>query len=520
MKMSLGTLAAWAFAGVVAASPAVARAQAGACCRPDGTCFQVAASGDCFNTTVKGAFISGGTCTPGLCVPDVIVGDLQDAWRWGQVDINTTQTQIYSFGTYSCNIGTSNLIWQQNTNLHPVISQDMFRLKNGRIEHIGMAWLKHGFFALSNNICGGGCPFPTNGTTLGVGCADPYSAQGENGTQSRLGPRNIVNPTTGVFPYTTSQWPPFSGTAPRRLQVPTSDISDTTALYFIQGQYFTQDDAQAGRGLNNASYRRVSFNGTTPTMRNTTERTKPAIYAWRDFGGGLTGGGAPIADTSVIINFADVQGDGRFYAGSKVIDLGGGQYRYEYAVQNLNSDRCASGLSIPLPRWATVSATNFRSLPYRDGDGYLSVFGGPVRNFDPGAWTPAQNTASKTYGFSLVPAAPVENSNAIRFATLFNFSITTNVPPTTGSVTLNLFKAPTAGSPATTVSIDNLQVPAICPCDWDGGGLAPADIFGFLNAYFAADPATDFDNNGIRQPADIFAFLNCYFARPSPCAAP
>jgi hypothetical protein len=52
-----------------------------------------------------------------------------------------------------------------------------------------------------------------------------------------------------------------------------------------------------------------------------------------------------------------------------------------------------------------------------------------------------------------------------------------------------------------------------CRQDFDGSGtLEPADIFDFLNAYFAGDPRTDFDNNGQRQPADIFAFLNAYFA--------
>lgn len=50
------------------------------------------------------------------------------------------------------------------------------------------------------------------------------------------------------------------------------------------------------------------------------------------------------------------------------------------------------------------------------------------------------------------------------------------------------------------------------PGDWDCNGTrAPADIFAFLNAYFAGDPATDVNYDGARTPSDIFAFLNTYF---------
>jgi hypothetical protein len=53
-----------------------------------------------------------------------------------------------------------------------------------------------------------------------------------------------------------------------------------------------------------------------------------------------------------------------------------------------------------------------------------------------------------------------------------------------------------------------------CPANFDGAnGLTPADIFTFLNAYFAQDPRSDFNNDGDRTPADIFAFLNAFFAR-------
>lgn len=60
-----------------------------------------------------------------------------------------------------------------------------------------------------------------------------------------------------------------------------------------------------------------------------------------------------------------------------------------------------------------------------------------------------------------------------------------------------------------------LQSPnvAVCPADYDADGLvAIADIFAFLNAWFAGSPDTDFDGINGLQVADIFAFLNAWFA--------
>jgi hypothetical protein len=52
-----------------------------------------------------------------------------------------------------------------------------------------------------------------------------------------------------------------------------------------------------------------------------------------------------------------------------------------------------------------------------------------------------------------------------------------------------------------------------CPPDFDcSGTLAVADIFAFLNAWFAGDPRADFDGINGLQVADIFAFLNAWFA--------
>lgn len=79
--------------------------------------------------------------------PDVIVGELNGGGPyngWGA----SGGIGAYSIGTTSCNIGTEVLLWQANTVWHPVIPQNMYRLKDDRFEQIGMSWLKHGFCAI------------------------------------------------------------------------------------------------------------------------------------------------------------------------------------------------------------------------------------------------------------------------------------------------------------------------------------------------------------------------------------
>lgn len=57
-----------------------------------------------------------------------------------------------------------------------------------------------------------------------------------------------------------------------------------------------------------------------------------------------------------------------------------------------------------------------------------------------------------------------------------------------------------------------VQVLPRCLADFNGlGGVTIQDIFAFLNAWFAGDPATDVDAVGGLAIADIFFFLNAWF---------
>ncbi|MBI1852962.1 MAG: hypothetical protein HYR85_21685 [Planctomycetes bacterium] len=362
----------------------------------------------------------------GLAGPDVIVGDLQNVQRYGTVGGITA----FSVGTTSCNIGTFWLNWMSNTNQHPVIGQNMYRLKNGRFEQIGMSWLKHGFFALSENLCFADCQ-STNGSHLGVHCSDPYESS-LNGDQSNLGPRYQVNAATGGYPYPPAN-PATPATIGRRLQVHNTDLDpgqNAGALYFVEGQYVTPDDAAANNKNNNASYRRITVSGVAGSgnyninLAATTQRQKPGIQAWKD------------NDNAVTLVNVDIPNDGRMTVGYRVVDNGNGTWTYEYAIYNMNSDRAAQSFSVPVGAGINITNIGFHDVDHHSGDGIGNV------NYDGTDWT--ASVANGAITWSTQTEAQNANGNALRWGTLYNFRYDADSAPQTGAATLTLFKA---GSP-------------------------------------------------------------------------
>jgi cysteine-rich repeat protein len=354
-----------------------------------------------------------------LIGPDVIVGTLDEIRKYGV----SSGIVGFSVGTVSCNVGDAPLAWHSNTNEHPVIGQNMFRLEDGRFEQIGMSWLKHGFYAVSGSLCYSDCQ-ATDGTALGVHCSDPYSAS-LNGAQSNLGPRSQVNAFTGYFPYPPSS-PAYPAVIGRRLQVLVSDLDQAVhpqAQYFVEGQYVTADDAAAGNQNNNASYRPASVQGTgdavTAQVTGTTRRRDPGIRAWQD------------NETGVVETNVQVPDEGLFILAAKATDLGGGLWAYEYALQNLTSDRSAGSFRVPIEEDALVSAIGFHDVPYHSGEPY-----------DGTDWTSTRSSVGVTWSTSTYAQDPL--ANALRWGTLYNFRFEADAPPQPTSVRIGLFKP---GSP-------------------------------------------------------------------------
>ena len=422
--------------------------------------------------------------------PDVIVGDLHEVFRWATIG----DTTAYSVGTVSCNVGDIPLKWIANTHEHPVIGQNMFRLKDGIFEQVGQSWLKHGFTALQQNLCGA-CIRHPNGTALGVNCSDPYSAS-LNGshTTNRLGPKFQVNAATGLFTY-----PPFQSTISnalsRRLQVRNTDVSpalNPNTLYVVEGQYVTLDDTAFGNGANNASYRQVfvtgasldlSFNRQSPPFVSQTRRELPAIYAWQEF------------DPEVDVQIIDIPGDGRMLVAHRVTDLGGGNWKYVYAVQNLTSDRSGASLTFPKITSATVTNTYFRDVDYHSGEPFDNTDWVRTEGDNFVAWTSPETFAQNA------------NTNALRWGTMYTFAFESNTGPNPNAIaTIGLFKP---GTP------DSIEVPVPSPGCWadcdTSTGHGVMDIFDFLcfgNKFDQGDSyACDCDISTGPGVCDVFDFL-------------
>ena len=429
--------------------------------------------------------------------PDVTYQDITGIQNYGVVG----GIRAYALSSDTCNIGNQNLRWGGSWAGSPSLAMNAYRLHNGRLMQIGQSWVKQACCAAA----GGGCGLACNGqggSVLGVGCLDFYSA-GWNGGQSRLGPRSQINAFTGAHILA----PTNTGDAIlKRLQVVETDMNSANfpgATYFVEGVYAASDDAPAGNALNNASYKRVTVSLGSPfnmTPAGTMQRHVPAIQAWR-----ANGNGVGVVDPRVEDGILDVPSEGRFHYACKVTDLGGGVYRYDYAIFNLNSDRSGGSFSVPLPPNTTVTNVGFHDVFYHSGE--------PYDNTD---WTATVSAGAVTWS-SPQTFAQNANSNALRWGTMYNFWFDANREPATGTATLGLFKPHTPQSVSVACKVP--AAPAILLGDMNCDGVVSVgDIAAFVIAltdplgYAAQFPGCnvlngDIDQNGAVTVGDIAGFV-------------
>ena len=459
-----------------------------------------------------GQLVTGG-CTPNSG-PDVIVGDILPLQKWGTIGNITA----YSIGTTSCNIGNANLLWQACNPNHPVIAQNIYRFKDGRFEQIGMGWLKHGFVALTQNLC---CTCSgQGGSVLGVGCSDPYVASlngDQNGnvggcgcTSGGLGPRWQVNATTGAYAFPYATCGQSGNTLFKRVQVNNDDVNpslNTGAVYYAEGQYVTPDDAAAENLYNNASYRRLNVGsfqngGWLLNVTGSTTRELPAIFAWKDNDAGVT-------IVSVDVPEVGTDNKGKYHLGYRVTDNGDGTWHYEYALFNMNSHRSAREFTIGVPSGVTLTNVGFHDIDYHSGDGQ-----GGITN-DGTDW--AVTTGAGDITWSTETEAENANANALRWGTLYNFRFDADTAPTNSVAIVGLYR--TSSPLSETAPVLGPSAPPPCPWDCDGsadGVVAVADLLALLAQYDPESPlnctggACDFDGSGCVDVADLLKLLAHY----------
>ena len=438
--------------------------------------------------------------------PDVIVGALPNISAFGQgiwpVTGGTTYV-AYSVGTTSCNIGNQQLLWNPNPSVtHPVMPQGIYRVKNGVMQQVGQSWVKHGFCALQGTVCGAcipagsGCP-----QVLGIGCSDPYDSS-LNGSQSDLKSRWGINAATGVYSgtYANPAAPTGYPTNIRcRITVPKNDLDptlNTGAKYVIEGMYIQPQDAASGNSANNGSYRTFTVGSTYSTstgygltLTGATVQTIPAIYYWQN------------QHTDVATRDYDVAGDGRFTVASRAFLNANGTYHYAYAVANFNSDRNGSYFSVPVD--PSVTVTNITAVsPFNHS--------GDTASNDP--WTSTNTGGVLTWS---CPAAASESvAHSIRWGTMHTFEFDANTAPTSASsiLTVGIYKAATAASPATSISVLGYKpTPYIPPCASGDincdGAVNGMDLAYLFSCWESATPACDLNGDGFSDSLDLTVLL-------------
>lgn len=290
----------------------------------------------------------------------------------------------FSMSTTSCNPGSVNVPWQAPMQEnHPYIAFMVVREDPGSARLLQISdrsYLKHGFFALSNNQCGYGCSQNSGGTFLAIGCSDTYGI-GNNSQRSDLGPPEEIDPWLGTWSAFGSFFDcptgtgcnggrSYFGSSPdstyHRVVVQDSDLNVPGATFAYYGYYVIRAEPEANRENNgnsrnfvptwNGSSWNTSEGGSNPHVQGT------ILQRW---------GGANI--TSGKNTVGGVDRDGRVYIGSKVTANGGGSFHYEYAIHNRDNNGGISEIRIPLGTGVNVSAVGFHDVDQDAGNQWGGV---------------------------------------------------------------------------------------------------------------------------------------------------
>lgn len=358
------------------------------------------------------------------------------------------------------NVGTADVPWYAKFQIspfpypyaqndqHPMLVWALYRLNaNGSIEQLARSEVKHAFFA-QNSGCG--CPganiLYTAQTEGGIGCGDLYN-QSTNDSISFLAPRAEVIPSSGRWGRCGSfrdldcngvddQNDDTTGNAdghdirnagsyvmrPRLAESDLVPANHPGAQYFIEAWYVVRDDVNI---FNSMGHRRVvptwvQINTSTgvwqlPFAADSGFVPGPVSHAWL----------APGTTTPVATSREIATADGQMQLAVKVADLGGGQYRYDYALMNFDFTRPlttgnepslrvlrnlgAGALHLPMP--AAASATTST----HDGD------------MDAGnAWTATRVGEQLRFTAAAGTSQP--------WGALYRFSVTTDQAPKRGCV--------------------------------------------------------------------------------------
>ena len=316
------------------------------------------------------------------------------------------------------NVGEADIEWYGPfSGQHPYLVWTLYRIADDEITQLGLSAVKHSYLSINSD-----CPCDP-GQVLWVGCSDTYNVA-TNENQYYLGPRHEIEAHTGLWEECGSFFdgdpvdcerddPGYQNVWDHRLIIEESDLGWGGAEYHFEAFYIIKDDLNI---FNTMAHMEVH-----PTLSAETW-TFPivgplilgsALDAWVD----------PSAPPSGSANHTLDTGEGRVRLAVRTEDLGGGLYRYTYALMNHDFDRQVSAFEVPLASGGTVQSTSFTDL-----DGWAG-------NDWPAAVTPEG---------TLRWEAPDPDSG-LDWGTLFAFAFDTDMAPVDSYAELTILEA---GEPA------------------------------------------------------------------------
>jgi hypothetical protein len=416
--------------------------------------------------------------------PDLALSDIYETFRYGTLNGQSA----YAIGNWNCNVGDEPVAWDVLTDNHPVFGFSVHRVLDGRLEQIGLSWVKHAFSAVNLTRCQT-CTFNGHdGSNLYPGCADAYSAP-INGAQTGLGPRSQVNATSGAFtfPVDYSVSGPATNVLSRRIPINNTDLDpaqNAGAIYLIEAQAVAPDDAAAGNDSNNTAVRRTRITGSgtnfnlTLSAGDQNQAGLCVVEAWAQL------------DPTVLVSRVRVPGEGLIAVASKVQDRGGGVRRYIYAIQNLNSDRAIGSFTIPRPDCIVRGASSMRQPVYHSGDAWSNA-----------PWTVADGPGTVVWS---VPQSFEANpmSSAVRWGTVLSVWFDASAESRVELATVGMFKPGGVGAVGVAVHVPR------SPADFNSDGFVDFfDFDDFVLAFEGGEPGADINRDGFLDFFDFDDFV-------------
>lgn len=297
--------------------------------------------------------------------------------------------------------------------------------------------------------------------------------------------RSDANAATGSFLFPFAAGSP-SGALERRCRVAVADVDPAQHPSAVFAFELVTLHPSEGDASHRCVTRRIAPASMllTPTAAGPANEASTAVELWQS------------VVPSVTITTLDIPGDGRVLVGANATDLGSGLWRYDYAIENIDSHESIGSLAIPLPAGAIVS-TSSSHAPL--------VHSGEVTSNAP--WNTAIDKLAITW--STEPFASNPNANAIRWGITDSFSVVCDRPPARGQATLTLFRSALPIVAGVTVPSAG-GAPLLGDLDADGV-VSASDLSILLGAWGRCGGcAADLDGNGTVDSADLAILLGAW----------